>query len=92
MKYFFERSSFGKTHKPWLTDEVIPLNYADFDNQMRYLLSEFGVNPDNVTIPQESQVPLDPVLDALTPSDEAEIRSYCQEDYDFLASKGITFS
>jgi hypothetical protein len=92
MRYMFERSVFSKTHKPWFTEGVIPLNYANFDNEMVNLLAEFDVDATGMTFPQLNSVPPDPQLDYLSAGDEAEIRAYCQEDYDFLASKGITFS
>lgn len=91
-RYFFEKGVFAKTHKPWLTDGVIPLNYHNFNTEMATLLAEFGVDSSTVTIPQLNGVTLDPQLDSLSPSEESEIRAYCQEDYTFLASKGITFS
>lgn len=91
-KYFFERNIYGKTHKPWLGGPVQPMNFADYENELSRLLVEFGVDPSTVTIPHVNPSLTLPEFDHLSASEEAEIREYLQEDYDFLASKGIRFS
>jgi hypothetical protein len=91
-KYFFERNIYGKTHKPWLDGPVEPLNFANYDEEISRLMVEFGVDPSTVEIVRVNPSLTLPEFDHLSASEEAEIREYLQEDYDFLASKGIRFS
>ena len=91
-KWFFERSIYGKTQEPWLKGPVIPLNFADYDNEVGRLLTEFGVDPSTVTIPHINESLYLPEFDTLTAAEEAEIRDYMADDYAFLATKGIRFS
>lgn len=92
MKWFFERGVYGRSHKFWLDGPVIPLNFADYDNEVSRLLVEFGVDPSKVTIPHINESLTLPQFDALSAAEEAEIREYLQEDYKFLESRGIRFS
>ena len=65
------------------------LDFANFENQLKFLLSQFGVTVDSV-----------PSLNAsinlendqqLTLEETNIIKTAYQADYDFFASKGITF-
>ena len=89
-KWNMEVGVFGKTQRRWVDVPVIPLNYHDYDNEVRRLFDELGL-PQLDTIPKTNDSLTIPEIDVITPEDEAEIREYLQEDYEFLASRGITF-
>lgn len=89
-KWNMEVGIFGKTQRRWVNAPVTPLNFHDFDNEVGKLLALFDVH--NVTIPRTNESLTLPEKDTLTPAEEAEIRDYLQEDYEFLASRGIRFS
>ena len=92
MRYMFERSVFSKTSFFMIIIRSNANPPIDEIQLVVNLLAEFDVDATGMTFPQLNSVPPDPQLDYLSAGDEAEIRAYCQEDYDFLASKGITFS
>ena len=69
--------------------DITYLNFADYDNELRKLLSFFDVTIDTVphineTISLETDVPF-------TTEQRNLIMQKYQTDYDFFASKGITF-
>lgn len=66
------------------------LNYHDYDNEVRRLLNEFDLPIKD--IPRYNQSVSVPNTDVLTDNDVMYLREYYREDYDFFASKGITFS
>ena len=90
-KWYMERGVYGKTHKRWLEGNVIPLRFEDYDNEVSKVLIELGVDPSTVTIPHINPSTTIPEYDALSPLEEAEIREYMREDYEFLASKGVIY-
>lgn len=78
-----------QTH--WMNHDIdlTLLNFADFDNQLTFLLSQFGATADS--IPHQNQ---SITLNSDAPLTQEEIdmiKAAYQEDYDFFASKGITF-
>ncbi len=91
-KWFFERGVYGKTHKRWLDGPIIPLNFDDYDNEVRRVLGEFGVDPSTVSIPHINPSTTLPEYDGLSNTEKAEIMEFLDEDYEFLASKGIEFN
>jgi hypothetical protein len=91
LKMHMERGPYGKTHKPWLSGPVIPLNFEDYQNEVSKILTQLGVdNP--MPIPKINDSITLPDRDALAPHEEAEIRDYLEEDYRFLESRGIKFA
>jgi hypothetical protein len=65
------------------------LDFANFENQLKFLLSQFGVTVDsvpslNASISLEND-------QQLTTEEINLIKTAYQADYDFFASKGITF-
>jgi hypothetical protein len=95
MRNYIDGQKLGAYSKQvnWLNKpsiNMIYLNFHDHDNEIRRLLTGFGANP-NIVIPTENEQPKLPI-DTVTPEEAAEIRAFYQEDYDFFASKGITFA
>lgn len=77
--------------KHWMDHNIdlTLLDFADFENQLKFLLSQFGVTADsvpnlNASINLESD-------QQLTSEEINLIKTAYQADYDFFASKGITF-
>lgn len=74
--------------KYWLDFDIdfTYLKFSDYDNEVRKLLTAFNLDP-NSTIPtlNESVYSYN-----FTPADLTYIESRCQEDYAFLASKGLS--
>jgi len=69
--------------------DITYLNFADFDNELRRLLTFFDVTIDEV--PHENEnIDLDTDV-PLTAEQVSLVQQRYQEDYDFFASKGITF-
>jgi len=93
MKWFFERNIYGTSHKIFLDGPVELLNFHDYNNELAKLFTIFGVeDPKTIPVPHVNGSLTIPEFDYLSPQEEAEIRDYFSEDYDFLASKGIRFS
>lgn len=77
--------------KRWLDHniDITYLNFADFENELRRLLSFFDTTID--TIPHENEnINLETDLPFTTEERNLIMQKY-QIDYDFFASKGITF-
>lgn len=91
-RWFFERGVYGKTQKRWLDGPVIPLNFDDYDNEIRRVLVAFGINPVGVMIPHINPSVYLPEYDELNDTDRAELMEFLAEDYEFLESKGISFN
>ena len=77
--------------KHWMDHNIdlTLLDFSDFENQLKFLLSQFGVTADsvpnlNASINLESD-------QQLTSEEINLIKTAYQGDYDFFASKGITF-
>ena len=91
-RWFFDNGAYGRTHKKWLDyPEVEPLNFHDYDNELNRLLREFDLNPAQINKPKMNSSISIPELDVLSDSEQQEIRNFLAEDYEFLASKGISF-
>lgn len=90
-RWFFERGVYGKTQKRWLDGPVIPMNFDDYDNEVRRILVKFGIDPVGVTIPHINPSVYLPEYDELNDADRAELMEFLKEDYDFLEAKGIRF-
>ena len=77
--------------KHWMDYDIdlTLLNFADFENQLKFLLSQFGVTSETVPFVNKS-IAIEE-NDQLTPEEILEIKTAYQDDYDFFASKGITF-
>jgi hypothetical protein len=70
--------------------DITYLNFHNFESETRKLAAEFGVTLDEVphknpTIPIENEIPI-------TQEDIDLIKQHYQRDYDFFASKNITFT
>lgn len=90
-RYFQNTPSVFMNQKFWLdfNIDLTLLNFADFENQLRYLVSHFGTTLDVIpNINENIIVENDHVL---TTEEIQLVRQFYQPDYDFFASKGITF-
>lgn len=89
--YFRRMPSLFMNQKFWLdyNVDITLLNFADFENQIKFLASEFGVTLDTVPYVNEN-IPIENEH-ILTAEEIQVIKQFYQPDYDFFASKGITF-
>jgi hypothetical protein len=77
----------------WLkhpTVDVQLLNFHDFENEMRRLFRRINI-PVNTPIPKLNESPNRKKPSDLTAEEIAFIKDLYKEDYEFFASKGITF-
>jgi hypothetical protein len=91
-RWFFERGAYGRLQMEWLDCPGLELlNFHDYHNELGKLLIALNLDPEKVVREKVNQSIYIPELDTLTAEETAELREYAKEDYEFFASKGITF-
>jgi len=84
---------YGKQKRWHTVDGIELLDFSNFASEVKRIGPEFGVtfDPDQQFTVENASIYV-PGKDDFTPTELDVLRSYYQDDYDFLASKGITFS
>lgn len=67
----------------WMTgsDKMVILDYANFENNLKLVASDFGIDCANLTVPVLNQSTK--FTTSLSPELEARVREYYAEDYNF---------
>lgn len=69
---------------------IIPLDFRDFDNQVKYVCGLFDINVE--TVPRINERRANHKVSDLTENDKSKIRAFYQADYDYFKSKSIVFN
>jgi hypothetical protein len=91
LKWWFEKGSVLTGHFGFIEGPVQPLQFSDFANQSRHVMTRLGIPP-NIELPHENSAKYIEEYDGLSPKHEKEIKDYFGPDYEYLAKKGIHFT
>lgn len=81
------------TQTRWLKHDIVNIKLLDFRNfeaELRRVLRRVGISPQ--TIPVLNESPNRRTPSELSAEEIATVKDFFKEDYDFFASKGITFN
>lgn len=91
LKWWFEKGAILKGHFGFIEGPVQPIRFENFTQESRRIMGRLGI-PANIELPHENSAKWIEEYDGLSPKEEKEIKDYFGPDYEYLASKGITYT